>query len=95
MTEPAVARPHRARELRLVAPDRQTEWLADQVDEVDVAVASELALLRQQFAEESLAVRQEVAGVRKVLTGLLVSIIGLLITAGLTLIITVILPGKP
>lgn len=93
MTEPAVARPHRARELRLVAPDRQTEWLADQVDEVDVAVASEMALLRQQFAEESLAVRREVAGVRKVLTGLLVSIIVALVSAGLGLIIAALSRG--
>lgn len=86
MTE---ARHRRSAELRLIAPEQREVWLAEQLDEVEMTALAAVETL----GVEAQRLRDELVALRKVLTGLLVSIIVALVSAGLGLIIAALSRG--
>lgn len=79
----------RAAELRLVDPAQREVWLAEQLDEVEGTALAAVETL----AGEATRLREELIALRKVLTGLLVSIIVALVGGGIGLIVGVVTRG--
>lgn len=86
----------RVHEVLDVAPERQTMWLAGQLDELDSALVKSNKELRAEVKEMSTSTTSEMSGIRKVLVALLVSVVGLLLTVSTGLAVFIIQGGaKP
>lgn len=86
-----MAQVHRQRsaELRLIDPAQRETWLAEQVDEVEAVALAAVETLGLEAGR----LRDEMVALRKVLTGLLVSIIVALVGGGIGLIVGVLTRG--
>lgn len=78
----------RSREIRDVAPDRQAEWLAGQLDEIE----ARLDKLQVQMSDGFARIDEQMAASRRVLTGILVAIIVALVALPVGLLLTLLSP---